>query len=118
MADSRVFNSQDYFQLSDNEPIRSVINSSSDANIVAWYLKPGQSIAPHKHPYGQDTWPILSGEGDYVIDEEGTETKVKAGNVVVAFTNQVHGLHNRSAEPLYFISVVSPTDAGYELLQD
>lgn len=117
MSDFRVFRSQDYFQLSDNEPIRSVINSSPDANIVVWYIKPGQSIAPHRHPYGQDTWTILSGEGDYVRDEAGTEIKVRAGDVVVAFTNQVHGLHNRSAEPLYFISVVSPSDAGYELLQ-
>lgn len=35
MLDVRVFNSEDYFQLSDDEPIRSVVSSSERANIVA-----------------------------------------------------------------------------------
>ena len=116
MPTNRIFDSQNHFEPSDNEPIRSVVSTSSDATVVAWYVKPGQSIKPHRHPHGQDTWTILSGEGYYVINEKGSETKVKAGDIVIAHTNEVHGLHNRSANPIYFISVVSPAEAGYELL--
>ncbi|WP_272975618.1 cupin domain-containing protein [Alcanivorax jadensis] len=116
MSLNRIFDSYKYFEPSDGEPIRSVVASSTDAVIVAWHVKPGQSIKPHRHPAGQDTWTILSGEGDYVIDEQGNEFKIKAGDIVIAHTNQVHGLHNRSAQPIYFVSVVAPSEAGYELL--
>ncbi len=116
MSTPRIFDSNDYFEPSDADPIRKVVTSSADAVVVAWYLKAGQSIKPHRHPFGQDTWTVLSGEADYVMDDSGAEMKIKAGDVVVAYTNQVHGLHNRSAEPCYFISVVAPAEAGYELL--
>ena len=116
MPTNRIYDSQNHFEPSDSEPIRSVVSTSPDATVVAWYVKPGQSIKPHRHPNGQDTWTILSGEGYYVINEKGTEAKVKAGDIVIAHTNEVHGLHNKSANPIYFISVVSPAEAGYELL--
>ena len=118
MPIDRIFASLDHFKPSDDEPVRSVVTTSSDAVVVAWYVKPGQSIKPHRHPNGQDTWTILSGEGDYILNEYGSEAKVRAGDVVVAHTDEVHGLHNRSADPIYFISVVSPAEAGYELLND
>lgn len=116
MSAQRIFDSHNLFEPNDTEPVRRVVTASADAVVVAWYLKPGQSIKPHRHPCGQDSWTVLSGEGDYVIDEAGTEVKIKAGDVVVAYANQVHGLHNRSAKPCYFISVVAPAEAGYELL--
>lgn len=116
MPANRIFPSQSFFVPSDNEPIRSVVTTSADCVVIAWYVKPGQSIKPHRHPAGQDTWTILAGEGEYVFNEAGETTKVKAGDVVVAHTNEVHGLHNTGANPVYFISVVAPTEAGYELL--
>lgn len=118
MSANRIFTSENHFAPSDYEPIRSVVATTADAVVVAWYVKPGQSIKPHRHPSGQDTWTILAGEGDYVMDSTGTEAKVRAGDIVIAHTNEVHGLHNRSAQPLYFISVVSPAEAGYELLAE
>jgi len=118
MPSDRIFASHNHFEPSDDEPIRSVVTTSAHAVVVAWYVKPGQSIKPHRHPHGQDTWTLLSGEGDYVLNEQGAEIKVRAGDIVVAHTNEVHGLHNRSAQPLYFISVVSPAEAGYELLTE
>ena len=116
MPSKRIFPSQHYFEPSDGEPIRSVVTTSPDSVVVAWYVKPGQTIKAHRHPAGQDTWTILSGEGDYIFNEFGDTTKVKTGDIVVAHTNEVHGLHNNSAEPIYFVSVVSPAEAGYELL--
>lgn len=113
----RVFKSSQCMQPSDGEPIRSVVTQTPDAVIVAWYVKPGQTIKPHIHPSGQDTWTILSGEGDYLVDLRGTTRRIVSGDVVVAHTKEVHGVRNTGADPLIFISVVSPAEAGYELLE-
>jgi quercetin dioxygenase-like cupin family protein len=113
---TRIFNSAEFFQPTDGEPIRSVITESKDAAVVAWYIKPGQEIYAHIHPHGQDTWTVLSGKGEYYLDEAGTKKSIVAGDVVVAGPRCVHGVFNSGDEPLIFISVVSPSDAGYQLV--
>jgi quercetin dioxygenase-like cupin family protein len=114
MSVTRIFNSSHFLQPADGEPIRSVITESQDAVVVAWYIKPGQEIAPHLHPHGQDTWTILEGSGKYYLDKIGTMKAIAAGDVVVAPLGCVHGVLNDGDQPLVFISVVSPGDAGYE----
>jgi quercetin dioxygenase-like cupin family protein len=116
MSTTRIFNSSEFFQPTDDEPIRSVITESKDAVVVAWYIKPGQEIPAHIHPNGQDTWTILSGKGEYYLDEAGTRKPITAGDVVIAHPRSVHGVFNNGDQPLVFISVVSPSDAGYQLL--
>ncbi len=113
MINQRLFKADDYMQPSGSEPIRSVVVESSHAVIVAWHVEPGQAIAPHTHPGGQDTWTVLSGQGLYQHDESGNSFAIAAGDVVVAMQGQVHGVTCISHEPLRFISVVSPSDAGY-----
>lgn len=114
MSTTRIFNSSKFLQPTDGEPIRSVVTESQDAVVVAWYIKPGQEISPHIHPHGQDTWTILSGKGEYFLDRSRTTKPIVAGDVVVAHIGCVHGVFNNGDEPLVFISVVSPADAGYE----
>jgi quercetin dioxygenase-like cupin family protein len=116
MNAQRIFQSAHFFQPADGEPLRSVITESSDAVVVAWHVKPGQRIASHVHPHGQDTWTILAGHGEYVLEATGTSRRVNAGDVVVAPTGCVHGVYNSGLEPLLFISVVSPAEAGYQPL--
>lgn len=113
MSSQRVFKSSEHMQVSDGEPIRSVVQESEHSVIVAWHLEPGQTIAAHVHPQGQDTWTILSGHGEYQIDEQGNTVRVTPGDVVVAKQGQVHGVTCTSSEALRFISVVAPIDAGY-----
>jgi quercetin dioxygenase-like cupin family protein len=113
---NRIFQSSQFFQPTDEEPIRSVVTESKNAVVVAWYIKPGQEISAHIHPHGQDTWTILSGKGDYYLDLTGATKAIAAGDIVVAPVGCVHGVFNSGDEPLVFISVVSPADAGYELL--
>ncbi len=113
---SRIFNSQQFLQPADGEPIRSVITESRDAVIVAWYVKPGQRITTHLHPHGQDTWTILSGSGEYCLSESGATMPISTGDVLVAHTGEVHGVLNTGKEALVFVSVVSPPDAGYQLV--
>jgi quercetin dioxygenase-like cupin family protein len=111
----RIFHSAAFFQSAAGEPIRAVIAESQEAVVVAWHVNPGQRIAAHVHPHGQDTWTILSGGGEYVLDATGASRPIRAGDVVLAHTGCVHGVYNTGAEPLRFISVVSPAQAGYEL---
>ena len=116
MTENRIFHSADYLQPTDEAPIRSVITESSASTIVAWYIQPQQEIPAHIHPQGQDTWTILSGQGEYYLDRSGTTKSISKGDVVIAPTGSVHGVFNSSSEPLIFISVVSPGAAGYELV--
>jgi quercetin dioxygenase-like cupin family protein len=116
MTATRIFNSSEFLQPTDDEPIRSVVTESKDAVVVAWYVKPGQQIHAHIHPHGQDTWTVLSGKGEYYLDQAGTKKSIVAGDVVVAYTGCVHGVFNLGNQPLIFISVVSPSDAGYQLV--
>lgn len=116
MNPTRIFKSAEFLQPSEGEPIRSVITQSAHAVVVAWHVGPGQRIAAHVHPGGQDTWTILSGGGEYQTDTCGGSHRIAAGDVVVAHTAEIHGVYNPYPEPLIFISVVAPADAGYELL--
>lgn len=114
MTTPRILNSIAFFQPTEGEPIRSVVSQTQDAVVVAWYIKQGQKIPLHIHPQGQDTWTVLSGKGHYYLDGMGTTRPIVAGDVVIAHTGEVHGVYNDNPEPLAFISVVSPVDAGYQ----
>ena len=118
MNPTRIFDSSKFLQPTDGEPIRSVIATSPEAVIVAWYIQPKQEIPAHQHPYGQDTWTILSGQGEYYLDRCGTTRSIQMGDIVIAPTGSVHGVFNHGDEPLVFISVVSPAEAGYQLVAD
>jgi len=115
MNPQRIFPSAAFFQPAAGEPVRSVVTESQEAVVVAWHIGPGQRIAAHVHPHGQDTWTILSGQGEYLLDATGASRPIRAGDVVLAHTGCVHGVHNTGTEPLRLISVVSPAQAGYEL---
>lgn len=114
MTTQRLFKFSEHIQPSSGDPIRSVISESPDAVIVAWHVAPGQEIRAHVHPGGQDTWTILMGRGEYRIDDEGETIAVMQGDIVVAHRGEVHGVYNDGDEPLVFISVVAPGDAGFE----
>jgi quercetin dioxygenase-like cupin family protein len=118
MNPTRIFDSAKFMQPTDGAPIRSVIATSPEAVIVAWYIQPQQEISAHQHPYGQDTWTILSGQGEYYLDRSGTTRSIQKGDIVIAPTGSVHGVFNHGDEPLVFISVVSPAEAGYQLVTD
>lgn len=117
MSKARIFDSSQFFQAADGEPIRSVVTESPDAVVVAWHVNPDQKISPHIHPSGQDTWTIISGYGEYYLDEIGTTQTISSGDIVIAHAGSVHGVFNNGNEPLVFISVVCPATAGYQLVE-
>ncbi|ECK2142783.1 cupin domain-containing protein [Salmonella enterica subsp. enterica serovar Enteritidis] len=116
MEKSRIFTSSTFLQPVNGEPVRSLVTQTDDIVIVAWHVRPGQSILPHIHPGGQDIWIIQAGNGDYYIDDAGSTQSINAGDVVIAYTGQVHGVINNGQEPLIFISVLSSAGAGFQLV--
>jgi len=109
----RKFNAEAHYAPSEGAPIKTIMTKSADAAIVAWIIKPGQAIEPHVHPEGQDTYVVMSGQGLYTLDEAGTTTELRVGDVIVARRGEVHGVFNNGAEDLKIVSVVSPSEAGF-----
>ena len=116
MSHERVFQIANHLQPNDGEPIRSVVHETDDAAIIAWTVKPGQRISPHVHPGGQDTWTVITGEGEYQVDALGATVRIAAGDVAVAPAGAVHGVLNTGSRALVFVSVVSPASSGFEPL--
>lgn len=113
---TRIFSVSEFSRPSDGEPIRSVVLETAESVIVVWYVRPGQEIAAHVHPHGQDTWTVISGSADYYLGN--SVTKLKAGEIAVAKPGQVHGAINSGSElPFVFVSVVAPGSAGFALAQ-
>lgn len=114
---ARIFSVSEFTRPSDGEPIRSVVLETEESVIVVWYVRPGQEIAAHVHPHGQDTWTVLSGSADY-YQGSGVVTKLQAGEIAVAKHGQVHGAINTDSEvPFIFVSVVAPGNAGFALTE-
>lgn len=114
--EERIYRIADFEQAAPDEPLRSVVMESADAVVVIWHVLPGQRIAPHVHPAGQDTWTVLSGSADYVIGADGATRPLTTGQIAVARAGEVHGAINRGTEAFRFVSVVAPAEAGYALL--
>ncbi|MGI8933192.1 MAG: cupin domain-containing protein [Phormidesmis sp.] len=93
-----------------------MVAKSPEAVVVAWQVEPGQSIPTHIHPNGQDTWTVFSGKGDYYLDDAGNTQPIVAGDVVIAQSGQVHGVFNSGDQPLTFISIVTPANAGHQAI--
>jgi quercetin dioxygenase-like cupin family protein len=117
MHRQRVFDATAFFRSGDAEPPRVVITETADAAVVCWQVEPGQRIELHQHPTGQDTWIILSGEGQYFLDAAGGFVPLHPGVVAVAPVGAVHGAVNTGSVPLRFVSVVSPALSGFEPVQ-
>ena len=116
IVESRIFSVADYVQPSEGEPIRSVVLETRDSIIVVWHVHPGQEIAAHVHPNGQDTWTVLSGMADY-FQGNGIVRALREGEIAVARPGQVHGARNIGTEPFVFVSVVASANAGYALAE-
>ncbi|CDN04034.1 conserved hypothetical protein [Klebsiella quasipneumoniae subsp. quasipneumoniae] len=115
-VESRIFSVAEYIQPSEGEPIRSVVLETRDSIIVVWHVHPGQEIAAHIHPHGQDTWTVLSGMADY-FQGNGIVRALREGEIAVARPGQVHGARNTGTEPFVLVSVVASANAGFVLAE-
>lgn len=115
-TESRIFSVADHVQPSEGEPIRSVVLETDESAVVVWHAHPGQEIAAHVHPQGQDTWTVISGEADY-YQGSGSVARLKAGDIAIAKPGEVHGAMNHGPLPFIFVSVVASGRAGFALAE-
>ena len=111
---TRIFSVAGHVRPSTGDPIRSVVMETESAAVVVWHAHPGQEIAAHVHPRGQDTWTVIAGEAEY-YQGDGAVSRLAAGDIAIAQPMQVHGARNTGTVPFIFVSVVSSGDAGYML---
>jgi len=67
-------------------------------------LKPGHSVGIHTHKGDFEVYYFLKGEGLY--HDNGTDVRIKAGDVAVAWDGQSHGLINDGSEDLEMIILI------------
>jgi len=67
-------------------------------------LKPGCSIGGHSHENETEYFLILSGEG--VVNDDGTEKTVKAGDTVITGNGASHSISNNGSVPLVLHAVI------------
>jgi mannose-6-phosphate isomerase-like protein (cupin superfamily) len=67
-------------------------------------LPPGASIGPHKHEGETEYYLILSGSG--VVNDNGADVPVKAGDAVITGNGAAHSIKNTGAGPLVFHAAI------------
>ena len=67
-------------------------------------LQPGNSIGRHTHESEAEYYFILSGSG--VVNDNGTDTPVKAGDAVITKDGASHSIKNNGSVPLVFHAVI------------
>ncbi|MDA8066775.1 MAG: cupin domain-containing protein [Thermaerobacter sp.] len=97
--------------------VKTVIRTDETASVAFWRVPPGEEVHAHRHPQGQDTWVVLSGEAVYYLggDQMGA---LHPGDIAVAGAGEVHGGRNTGSEELVFVSILSPASAGFAAVDD
>jgi len=67
-------------------------------------LPPGASIGEHRHDSETEYYIILEGTG--MVKDNGVDTPIKAGDVVVTGDGASHSIKNTGTTPLKFIAVI------------
>jgi mannose-6-phosphate isomerase-like protein (cupin superfamily) len=68
-------------------------------------LPPGSSVGWHQHIHNTEPYYILSGEGDFT-DNDGTVTKVTAGDICTIKPGQCHSIANNYNDDLVFMALI------------
>jgi mannose-6-phosphate isomerase-like protein (cupin superfamily) len=67
-------------------------------------LQPGDSIGYHQHDSETEYFFILSGSG--TVNDDGTETQVRAGDAVITGNGASHSIANTGDVPLILHAVI------------
>jgi mannose-6-phosphate isomerase-like protein (cupin superfamily) len=81
---------------------------SQQHSIAQITLRPGKASLKHYHPIAEESYYILAGRGQVLLDE--TWTDVTAGDTILIPSNVVHQIRNtsQSQESLVFLAVCLP----------
>ncbi|MGI6285682.1 Oxalate-binding protein [Moorella humiferrea] len=67
-------------------------------------LKPGTSIGLHQHSGDFEAYYILKGQG--LVNDNGTETVVKAGDMILTRNGESHSITNNGDEDLEYMALI------------
>jgi mannose-6-phosphate isomerase-like protein (cupin superfamily) len=84
-----------------------LVNCENEKNIrllAELTLQPGSSVGNHSHETETEYFLILSGSG--TVNDDGTETPVKAGDVVITGNGASHSISNTGTVPLVLHAVI------------
>jgi len=87
--------------------ITHLVNCENEKNvrlIAEITLAPGASIGEHCHDSETEYYLILSGSG--LVNDDGTEVEVKAGDSVITGGGASHSIANTGEVPLVFNAVI------------
>lgn len=88
------------------------VQSHSLAQIT---IRPGNSSQPHYHKNTEESYLILSGKGDLIVEER--HFQLAAGEAVLIEPNEVHQILNYGPDALVFLAVCVPawhSDDSYD----
>ena len=94
---------------------KTVFYTTESTSGSVWVVKPGQEVAAHEHPAGDDFWVCNQGTGVF-YPALGEEVPVEKGDLIITGKSTCHGLCNTGTEDFIFVSVVAPVPAGYKAL--
>ena len=87
--------------------ITHLVNCENEKNvrlIAEITLPPGASIGEHRHDAETEYFLILSGNG--LVNDNGKEVEVKAGNTIITGNGASHSIANTGDVPLVFHAVI------------
>ena len=108
----RIFDLQAYTHFSNKRAKVTEVIATDNSGIAVWAVQPGQEVAPHIHPGGQDTWVMLKGTLTYYLGN-GQRQTISAGECAIADQSQIHGAMNDGTEDAVFVSIYSNPKIGY-----
>jgi len=90
-----------------NTAVTHIVNCENEKNIrllAEVALQPGCSIGDHSHDNETEYYIILSGGG--TVNDNGIETPVNEGDVVITGNGASHNICNTGAVPLVFHAII------------
>ena len=84
-----------------------LVNCANEKNIrmlAEITLEPGCSIGNHSHETETEYYIILSGSG--LVNDNGSETPVRAGDAIVTGNGAAHSISNTGDVPLVFHAII------------
>jgi len=87
--------------------IKHLVDCENEKNvrlIAEVTLPPGASVGEHIHDAETEYYIIISGKG--LVNDDGKETEIKAGDVIITGGGASHSISNNSDVPLIFHAVI------------
>jgi quercetin dioxygenase-like cupin family protein len=97
---------KDHARLEPDRMAKIALATTERAQLDLYCVAPGQAQAPHRHADQDKVYYVVEGAGRFRLGAE--ETRLTAGEALVAPAGVEHGLANDGGEPLLVLVVVTP----------